>query len=273
MRARLWWLSHIGAEIGLGLAILLLGACGASQGEPLAQGDAARGASLWSQSVCLGCHGLGAEGSTAGPALIDTPLTLHDVIGITRRGGPGMPGFPASAISDGDLQDMYAWFLNPVPAPTPEGTVGQDPWAQSACAGCHGASAQGGTGPSLAGTSLPFADFQAVVRRGTGGMPAFSASQMSDPMLRAIYDWLRAQAAGEIPSAQPAVWIDALCGACHGADAEGASGPPLAGEDTSFDEFLRVVREGAEGMPAYDAARVSDADLRAMYDWLMTLHQ
>jgi mono/diheme cytochrome c family protein len=272
MRARLRWLPHIGAVIGLGLALLLLGACGASQSEPPAQTDAARGASLWAQSVCVGCHGLLAEGSTAGPALIDTPLTLHDVIDITRRGGPGMPHYPPSQISDQDLGDMYAWFLNPVPAPTPEGTLGQNPWAQSACAGCHGSSAQGGSGPSLAGTSRPFASFQATVRRGARGMPAFSQTQVSDQMLRAIYDWLQAQGGAEVPHTQPAVWTDALCGACHGANAEGASGPALTGEGFSFDEFQRVVREGAEGMPAYDVGRVSDADLRAMYDWLMALH-
>jgi mono/diheme cytochrome c family protein len=269
--------------IGLGLALLLLGACAASESKQ-APGDAARGAILWAQSACVGCHGLDAEGSTAGPALIDTPLTLHDVIDIMRRGTPSMPPYPEDQISDDDLRDLYAWFLNPValPAPTaaptstsgPTQAVGQDPWAESACAGCHGSSAQGGIGPSLAGTAQPFADFQTVVRRGAMGMPAFSESQMSEQTVRALYDWLQEQGQGqvEVAPAQPAVWVDALCGACHGAYAEGASAPGLTAEALSFDEFQRVVREGAEGMPPYDAGRVGDADVRAVYDWLLALH-
>ena len=267
--------------IGLGLALLLIGACGASPSEPLAQGDAARGGSLYAQLACVGCHGLYAEGSTAGPALIETPLTLHDYISIMRRGTPGMPPYPEDQISDDDLRDMYAWFLNPVPlptptlapsptsGPTPTQAVGEAPWAESACAGCHGASAQGGIGPSLAGTVQPFAQFQAVVRRGAMGMPATSESQMSDQTLRALYDWLQEQ--GEVAAAQPAVWVDALCSACHGANAEGASARGLTGEELTFDEFQRVVRDGAEGMPPYDAGRVSEEDMRAMYDWLMAL--
>jgi hypothetical protein len=39
----------------------------------------------------------------------------------------------------------------------------------------------------------------------------------------------------------------------------------------TFDEFQQTVRDGAEGMPSYDAGRVSAADMRAMYDWLMAL--
>ena len=274
--------------IGLGLALLLLGACGASASEQ-APGDAARGASLWANSACVGCHGLDAEGSTAGPALIDTPLTVHDMTDIMRRGTPGMPQYPASQISDDDLRDLHAWFLNPVPLPTPTAvpspTSGLRPtsgpvevtWAQSACAACHDASAQGGAGPSLAGTTRPFADFLAVVRRGAMGMPAFPETQMSDLYVQALYDWLQLQRLGQgevgagFAPALPAAWVDALCGACHGTYAEGASGPALIGEDFSLDEFQRVVREGEEGMPSYDASRVSDADIQQLYDWLMAL--
>jgi len=266
--------------IGLGLALLLLGACGASASEQ-APGGAARGAILWAQSACVGCHGLDAEGSASGPALIDTPLTVHDMMDIMRRGTPGMPPYPEDQIGDDDLRDLYAWFLNPVPLPTP--TAAPSPtsgpvevtWAQSACAACHGASAQGGIGPGLAGTTQPFADFQAVVRRGAMGMPAFPETQMSGPYVRALYDWLQEQAREDEPvgasPAQPAVWVDALCSACHGANAEGASGPALSAAGLSYDGFQRVVREGAEGMPPYDAGRVSDDDIRAIYDWLLAL--
>jgi len=253
--------------LGLLVVVLLVGACGAAQTGPVTQGDATRGQSLWVQSVCMGCHGVNAQGSTGGPALANTPLTVRDVTNIVRRGGPGMPKYPASQTSDQDLQDMYAWFQNPVPAAT--AGPGQDPWTASACAGCHGAGALGGSGPSLAGTSQPFAAFQAVVRQGARGMPAFPATQISDQTLEAIYAWLQAQA--QVPTAQQSPWIQAGCAGCHGANAEGGSAPALAGEEISYDEFQRVVRGGEEGMPAYSTSRISDTDLQRMYDWLMAL--
>jgi len=253
--------------LGLLAVVLLVGACGATPAGPVSQGDAAHGQSLWAQSACMGCHGVDAQGSRGGPALVDTPLTVRDVTNIVRRGGPGMPKYSASQIGDQDLQDMYAWFQNPVPAAT--GELGQDPWTQSACAGCHGASALGGSGPSLAGTSQPFAAFQTTVRQGGRGMPPFSAAEISDQTLQAIHAWLQAQA--QVPTAQQTPWVQAGCGGCHGANAEGGSAPALAGEEFSYDKFQRAVREGEEGMPAYSTSQISEADLQRMYAWLMAL--
>jgi mono/diheme cytochrome c family protein len=251
--------------LGLVAVVLLVGACGATT---VAQGDAARGQSLWAQSDCGGCHGVNAQGSRLGPALADTPLTLHNVTSITRRGGPGMPKYSASQISDQDLQDMYAWFLSILPAAT--GGLGQNPWTQSPCTGCHGVNAEGATGPSLAGTTQSFADFSSVVRRGARDMPAYSKSEMSDQTLQAIYAWLQGQA--QVPSTPQSLWAQVGCASCHGANAEGgSSGPPLTGEESSYEEFREVVRRGEEGMPAYSTAEISDTDVQSLYDWLMTL--
>ena len=260
------WLARTGCAFSLLAIVLLVGACGATP-EPVTQGDAARGQSLWAQSACIGCHGVNAQGSRLGPALADTPLTLHNVTSITRRGGPGMPKYSASQISDQDLQDVYAWFQNVVPITT--GGPGQNPWTQSPCAGCHGVNAQGGTGPGLAGTTQPFADFSSVVRRGARNMPAFSKGEMSDQTLQAIYAWLQGQA--QLPSTPQNLWAQVGCASCHGANAEGGSAPPLTREESSFEEFRRVVRRGEEEMPAYGTAEISDTDLQSMYDWLMTL--
>jgi cytochrome c550 len=57
--------------------------------------------------------------------------------------------------------------------------------------GCHGANAQGGVGPKLAGESPPFDRFVRTVRSGRDAMPAFTASQVSDAELQQIYDYLR----------------------------------------------------------------------------------
>jgi mono/diheme cytochrome c family protein len=250
--------------LGLLAVALLVTACEATQSEGLIQADAVQGRRLWAESGCGGCHGLDAEGSRGGPALVNTPLTSRDVINIVRRGTPGMPGYPADRISDQDLLDMYAWFQNMLPAATP--ALGQNPWTQSSCAGCHGADAEGGSGPSLAGTSQSFAAFQRVVREGAEGMPAYSASQVGDAQLQRMYDWLQAQAG--IPVEPGVVWAQTGCGGCHGAEAEGGTGPALAGGEYDYEAFQRVVRQGAEGMPAYGASQIGDADIRRMYEWL-----
>lgn len=79
-------------------------------------------------------------------------------------------------------------------APQPQGDAkaGAQAWAAAACAGCHGANAEGGVGPKLAGTALPFDQFKNSVRNGKGAaMPKFSADQISDQTLTDIYAWLK----------------------------------------------------------------------------------
>jgi len=100
-------------------------------------------------------------------------------------------------------------------------------------------------------------------------MRRFSAAQISDQTLQAVYAWLQAQT--ELPAAQQNPWVQAGCGGCHGASAEGGTAPPLTREDSDYNEFQRVVREGEEEMPAYSTSQISDTDLRRMYDWLMAL--
>lgn len=58
------------------------------------------------------------------------------------------------------------------------------------CAGCHGATAQGQFGPTLAGTTLTFREVRQQVRNPRDKMPSFSDEQVSDDELRDIYAWL-----------------------------------------------------------------------------------
>jgi mono/diheme cytochrome c family protein len=254
--------------LGLLAIILVVGACGASQSESMTQGDATRGRNLWVQSACVGCHGIDAQGSRGGPALANTPLTVHEAISIVRRGGPGMPKYSASEIGAQELQDMYAWFQNPVTFATDE--LGQDPWTQAGCGGCHGANGEGGNAPGLAGKEYAYGEFQRVVREGAEGMPAYSTSRISDTDLQRLYDWLQTQV--QAPAATDELgqdpWTQAGCGGCHGANGAGGRAPSLTSKEYSYDQFQRVVRQGAGRMPAYSTSRISDADLQRLYDWL-----
>lgn len=80
-----------------------------------------------------------------------------------------------------------------VPA-TPDPAMGEQIWAEKPCGGCHGANAEGGVGPRLAGTGLSFDQVLLQVRAGAPPMPAFSESQISDLEVRHIYSWLRSLA-------------------------------------------------------------------------------
>ncbi|MFQ5460936.1 MAG: c-type cytochrome [Anaerolineae bacterium] len=71
------------------------------------------------------------------------------------------------------------------------------------CAGCHGATAGGQFGPTLAGTSLALSAVEEQVRRPRDKMPPFAEAVVSEDDLRDIYAWLtslappQAAAAGE----------------------------------------------------------------------------
>jgi mono/diheme cytochrome c family protein len=86
----------------------------------------------------------------------------------------------------------------PTPTPTlpltPSPAVGQQLWQQLPCLACHGAQAQGLSGPRLAGTSLSFDEVLLRVRTGKGPMPAFTEAQVSDQQLENIYAWLESLA-------------------------------------------------------------------------------
>jgi mono/diheme cytochrome c family protein len=86
----------------------------------------------------------------------------------------------------------------PEPTPTetpslpsePDPAVGERLWQEKPCKGCHGAQAEGGIGPRLAGTTLNFDEVLLRVRTGKAPMPAFSEQEISDLELRHIYAWL-----------------------------------------------------------------------------------
>jgi hypothetical protein len=80
--------------------------------------------------------------------------------------------------------------------------VGQQVWAAKPCVGCHGASAEGGIGPKLAGTPLSLDEVLLRVRAGKAPMPAFTAEEVSDLEVEHIFAWLQSLAP-PTPTAAP----------------------------------------------------------------------
>lgn len=73
------------------------------------------------------------------------------------------------------------------------GDVDAEGIARDNCASCHGQDFSGSMGPALAGTSLSEDDFTSIVRDGQGSMPAFSADQIADEELTAMYQFFSEQ--------------------------------------------------------------------------------
>jgi ubiquinol-cytochrome c reductase cytochrome c subunit len=82
---------------------------------------------------------------------------------------------------------------------------GKRVFLKDGCYECHGTVAQGGTGPRLTSPAIPLSTLTAVVRKGVGGMPPYSAKVLSDAELSDIHAYLET-----IPAPPPAKSIALL---------------------------------------------------------------
>ena len=154
------------------------------------------------------------------------------------------------------------------------------------CASCHGAKAEGGFGPALAGSPLlenP-EQFDKITLEGQGSMPPFSnlsAQDLAD--IRAYLSGLKAGGSSEAeaaPAAGAATADDEIatgesvytqqCAGCHGPNGEGGFGPALAGNPLLDNphEFDKITHEGRASMPPYP--QISDEELAAVRAFLKT---
>lgn len=62
------------------------------------------------------------------------------------------------------------------------------------------------------------------------------------------------------------VYSTTTCGGCHGVEAMGGFGPPLARTKLTLEEFRQIVRKGQGMMPSIPASELSDADLNSTYN-------
>lgn len=80
--------------------------------------------------------------------------------------------------------------------------------------------------------------------------------------------------AAEAPAASTAegrsAFLD-ICSGCHGQEAEGGLGPPLAGTQRDAGTLSEVVRNGLGNMPPLDPGLISDEEIEQVAAFLNSL--
>jgi len=149
---------------------------------------------------------------------------------------------------------------------------GQDFFTKSVCATCHGDRGEGNVGPNLQGTKMTLDAFKSKVRVGSETMPPTPADKLSDADIERLYKYV-ASAKAAAPTAPPdpglEIYAHSVCSTCHGKRGEGDFAKSILGTKLTFDRFQAMARKGSEVMPPTAPSQLSDADLQAIYKYLV----
>ncbi len=158
-------------------------------------GDAAHGAALFVRWQCATCHGGGAGGGI-GPALAGTTISQAAFTEAVRQTRPPKPAFSEAELSEADVRDIYVWLQGLEPAARTvtleEGQLlGIQVYTGSGCDSCHGAFAQGGIAPALAGYSAGADAFLEAMRSTAGDVPEHDLEALGIDLMRRLHSWLK----------------------------------------------------------------------------------
>ena len=179
----------------------------------LAQGDAAQGHLLFDQYNCASCHGVGGTGGGIGPKLVGIadsvpPLTLYDFVKHPRH---PMPDFK---LTDADISNLVAYIVSLTPGRTVVGEIAKQHESPSTT----GTNMGGMRGMNMGSTSMAVApptypQDQKPFESGSGGY--FMGLESGD-------------------ASTGSTLFARTCASCHGASAQGGTGPALTSLPSTF---------------------------------------
>jgi len=148
---------------------------------------ASTGSELYT-AKCAGCHGPSGEGGI-GPSLLGGELSPDHVASVVSSGLGAMPAF-GDSLSTTEIGEIAAFVvsLGGAPTTTVAPTTGEELYA-ARCAGCHGPSGEGGSGPRLAGKELELDRVMRIVTGGRDDMPSFETT-LSNEQIRLVTDFV-----------------------------------------------------------------------------------
>lgn len=221
----------------------------------------ARGVAAYAQ-YCAACHGDSAEGTKIWPTSLQGKSDIWEIVRHGRRGMPAYPGLSDSTIES--IRIFLASFIESID------TMNGRQLYVAFCAVCHGDSLRGTD--SFPGSIQAYTPIESIVRNGRGDMhavevPVAAIAKIQEYMLTFVVDMSK---------------VDGLeyysrdCARCHGASGEGTTrGYQIRNPVTAFATY--VTRNGKPGgpyfnaMPAYTTAKLSDAQLTQMLNWLRSM--
>ncbi|MCX6031904.1 MAG: c-type cytochrome [Chloroflexi bacterium] len=158
---------------------------------------------------------------------------------------------------------------------------GQQVYLDKQCVACHGATATGGVGKALAGTTLTFDRFLYILRNAIPPKPSFNEVELPAQDAYDVYGWLRSltRTGSATPAPPPdlgpgkvlgmTLWVQGHCDTCHGAFAQGSpKGPTLAGVSGAFEQERDRMRQNAGAIPGHADQVMDDATFQRLYQWL-----
>lgn len=164
------------------------------------------------------------------------------------------------------------------------------------CTACHGADAHGGVGPDLhrvanGGATFLYAfilDPKTVNTQASmphvalsekevvsvvaflRALPALPAEAIAVPLPTAVTRTAPALDPVQIVAWGQALFVNKTCAACHGPNAAGTAIAPALG-GLSADKMRAQVRQPRDKMPAFSTAQLSDEELNAIIQYLVSL--